>query len=376
MTPEQGLAALLSDLAAGHVDADWLGVVESVPRHLFVPDTIWQVDDSVGRRLVPLHRHQDPQRWLRYVYSDEAIETQVDDGRPAPDGTGWEVTSSSSQPSVMVEMLGMLGIEPGMRVLEIGTGTGWNAALLARRVGASNVTTIEVDPEVGAHARDALDRAGFGRVTVVVADGTDGWAAGAPYDRVIATVGVSVVPWSWVAQTIPGGRLVVPMTNTYHPIGVVAFDVDGERATGRIGVSADFMGLRSQRTERIPAGGGSADDIGVTELHPYEWAGRRDGATGVGIRLGNGIHRHYEPNPDDSGVLWLREPATSSWASVDTHGGPPYAVEQAGGRRLFDEVAQAYRWWVESGSPTVSDWLVTVGPACQTISVAARSSRL
>lgn len=147
MTPEQGLAALLSDLTVlDDNDAAWLRAVASVPRHLFVPDTIWQVDDSAGGRLVPLHRSDDPERWLRHVYSDEAVETQVDDGRPAPDGTGWEVTSSSSQPHLMVGMLNTLDVEPGMRVLEIGTGTGWNAALLAERVGASNVTTIEIDP--------------------------------------------------------------------------------------------------------------------------------------------------------------------------------------------------------------------------------------
>jgi protein-L-isoaspartate(D-aspartate) O-methyltransferase len=346
-----------------------LKAVEAVPRHLFVPDTIWQVDDSLGGRLVPLRRDEFPDRWLRHVYGDEAVETQVDDGRPAADGTGWEVTSSSSQPSVMVQMLRALDIEPGMRVLEIGTGTGWNAALLAQRVGASNVTTIEIDPGVAAHARAVLDRTGFGQVTSVVGDGTDGWAAGAPYDRVIATAGASSVPWAWAAQTVRGGRLVVPVTNTYQPLGIVAFDVDGQRATGRIGRPADFMGLRSQRTQRVPGGGGRADQVGTTDLHPYEWAGRRNGATGVGIRLGNGIHRTYEPITDDSGVLWLRDPVNDSWASVDTGVGPPYAVEQAGGRRLFDEVAAAYRWWVDAGSPAVSDWLVTVAPAGQAISI-------
>lgn len=210
----------------------------------------------------------------------------------------------------------------------------------------------------------------------MVGDGTVGWAAGAPYDRVIATAGASTVPWAWVAQTAPGGRLVVPMTNTYQPLGVVAFDVGEWCATGRIGAPADFMGLRSQRTPRVRSGGGNADVTGSTDLHPYEWAGRRDGATGVGIRLGDGIHKKYVPITSTSGVLWLRGPASSSWAWVDCSGNPPYAVEQAGARRLFDEVADAYGWWVDSGSPTVSDWRVTVGPDGQTISVESRTSGL
>ncbi len=100
MTPDPGLSRLPSDLT---IAPEWRPAFESVPRHLFVPDTIWQVDPSAGGRVVPLNRTDNPDRWMSYVYSDEAIETQVDDGNPAEDGTGWEVTSSSSQPSVVAE---------------------------------------------------------------------------------------------------------------------------------------------------------------------------------------------------------------------------------------------------------------------------------
>lgn len=369
MTPEQGLSILLSDLT---IDPAWRPSFESVPRHLFVPDTIWQLDRSAGGRLTPLRRSEEPDRWLRYVYSDEAVETQVDDGHPAEDGSGWEVTSSSSQPSVVAEMLRTLNLEPGMRVLEIGTGTGWNAALLADRVGAENVTTIEIDTQVAVRARAMLDRAGFEKVTTIVGDGSDGWVSGAPYDRLIATAGATTVPAVWLGQTITGGRFVVPMNNTFQSLGIVTFDVagDGSSATGRIGGPATFMGLRSQRTPRVQGKLGSRPDVvEFTDLHPYRWAGNRAVATAIGIRLGDGIHMHYAPVTEETGVVWLRDPDSGSWATVDTRGGSPYDVEQAGLRRLMDEVGAAYRWWLDAGSPQLADWTVTVTAAGQTIGI-------
>lgn len=94
-------------------------------------------------------------------------------------------------------------------MLELGTGTGWNAALLARRAGAGRVVSVEADPESAASARARLDAA-VARVEVVVADGGDGWSAGAPYKRVVSTYAVERVPWSWVAQARPGERIVTP----------------------------------------------------------------------------------------------------------------------------------------------------------------------
>ncbi|MGW7657721.1 methyltransferase domain-containing protein, partial [Streptomyces tendae] len=101
---------------------------EAVPRHEFVPGTVWVVDGGVYR---PLRREDDPDRWARMVYDPaQAIATQVDDGTPAPVG-GDVPTSSISAPAAVVTMLAELGLRPGHRVLEIGAGTGYNAALLA-----------------------------------------------------------------------------------------------------------------------------------------------------------------------------------------------------------------------------------------------------
>lgn len=147
VTPDEARGRLVAELAgSGAFDDGWREAFERVPRHLFIPDTVWRLNGS-GRRLVPLCHRVDPGRWLALAYADAPLDTQVDDGHPGAGG-GVEVTSSASRPSAVAGMLGALALGPGMRVLEIGTGTGWKAALLANRVGAGNVVTIEVDPDV------------------------------------------------------------------------------------------------------------------------------------------------------------------------------------------------------------------------------------
>lgn len=117
MTPDEARARLVAALAgSGALDEGWRVAFERVPRHLFIPDMVWRLNGS-GRRLVALHRGQDPGRWLELAYSDAPVDTQVDDGYPDADG-GVEVTSSTSRPSMVARMLGALAPEPGMRVVE------------------------------------------------------------------------------------------------------------------------------------------------------------------------------------------------------------------------------------------------------------------
>ena len=123
------------------------------------------------------------------VYRDDAIPTKFD--------TAGFPVSSSSQPAIMAEMLEQLALEPGMRVLEIGAGSGYNAALLAEIVGPSGrVTTIDVDAQVARGARAALRKSDY-QAKVVVGDGRAGFAEEAPYDRIIVTASSATVPKPW-----------------------------------------------------------------------------------------------------------------------------------------------------------------------------------
>ncbi|WP_245627909.1 methyltransferase domain-containing protein [Actinomadura oligospora] len=227
--------------------------IMAVRREEFIPDEIF-VRGEHGH-LVPLNRKDAPELWQEQVQLDEPVVVQV---RPDPTlppdlcdpatGQGMESTSSSSQPSLMVEMIGMLGLERGMRALEIGTGTGYNAALLAYLLGSDNVVSVEIDEELAAHARSALERAGY-PVRVITGSGKDGYAPAAPYDAVIVTAAAHTVPYAWVEQTRPGGVILVPWAETVHPDGRLARFVvkaDGT-AEGRFIAQAFFMPLRDQR---------------------------------------------------------------------------------------------------------------------------------
>ena len=158
-----------------NMTSQWCAAFGTVPRHVFLPSRSW-VPDEHGE-MVPIDRDQDIKRWMELAYSDIYFVTQVDNGL-----TGWpdngKATSSSSMPSVMLTMLDALDVGDRMRVLEIGTGTGYNAALLSHRLGADRVTTVEVDPGVAATAASSLRIAGH-PVTVVCGDGAMGYAPSA-----------------------------------------------------------------------------------------------------------------------------------------------------------------------------------------------------
>jgi len=189
--------------------------LHAVPRHLFLPG------------LQP-----------EAAYRDEAIVTRRNEaGQPI---------SSSSQPAIMAIMLDQLDLAPGHRVLEVGAGTGYNAALISHIVGPSGeVTSIDIDPELVATAREHLASAGFGNVTVACADGAAGDPDHAPYDRVIATVGVSDLAPAWFEQAGLGARIVVPLDVRGTQVSV-AFERAGPggRWTSRSFAPCGFMRMR------------------------------------------------------------------------------------------------------------------------------------
>jgi protein-L-isoaspartate(D-aspartate) O-methyltransferase len=180
------------------------------------------------------------------VYRDDAIPTKF-----RRDGFA---ISSSSQPAIMAEMLERLELEPGLRVLEVGAGTGYNAALLAQLVGPRGfVTSVDVDAELARGARRAL-REGRHRVRVVVGDGRDGWPAGAPYDRIVVTASAEEVPEAWAEQLVEGGLLELPLR---FDGGAGQFVPTFRRERGRLVsvaiVPGGFMPLRSADDPDAPA---------------------------------------------------------------------------------------------------------------------------
>ncbi|WP_181767722.1 methyltransferase domain-containing protein [Streptomyces albidus (ex Kaewkla and Franco 2022)] len=227
-------ADLLRQIIEGGALADpaWRAAFAEVPRELFVPYYFAPAPDGGQERL--WRDDPDPERrrrWLAGVYDDVPLATRVRDG---------DLVSSSSQPSLMARMLEALCVRDGMSVLEIGAGSGYNAALLAHRLGEARVTTVDLDPDITGSAREHLDAAGY-RPRVVTGDGALGAPAYAPYDRIIATCALSSVPLAWLGQCAPGALVLAPIGT-----GLVTLKVtDGLHATGRfLDTPAFFVPLR------------------------------------------------------------------------------------------------------------------------------------
>jgi protein-L-isoaspartate(D-aspartate) O-methyltransferase len=194
----------------------------SVPREVFIPRVAQE-------------------RGVEAVYEDEAYPTKTD-------GRGLAI-SASSQPFIMAAMLEALRLRPGQRVLEIGAGTGYNAALLSAIVGRrGRVTSVELDPQLAAAAGAAVGSVGH-HANVVVGDGRDGWPPDAPYDGIVATASSLEVPPAFLQQLREGGLLVLPLRLTdalpFRQV-VVTFERVGPRLRSMDVITGGFMRMRDR----------------------------------------------------------------------------------------------------------------------------------
>jgi protein-L-isoaspartate O-methyltransferase len=355
-------------IARTALHSDWLPAYRAVPRDLFVPDRIWPGIPDGTRQNPLVDRATDPHGWFTAVYSDIPLTTQWDDGRHTGDGLGTRPSSSSSQPSMVFTMLADLGVRDGHRVLEIGTGTGWNAGLLSHRLGSDNVVSIECDPEVSRGAAGHLRAAGLSPM-VIVGDGRLGYAGGALYDRVIATCSVGEIPPAWIEQTAPGGLIVAPWGTEYGGEAVVRLTVgeDGT-ASGHFTRSSAFMRLRQQRpdvpphTTYLKGREWPADGVrSMTALSPAEVGGWLEQFV-IGLRM-PGAFWTVERYDGGAYTLWTYGTDGESWASCDYDpDASEYEVVQSGPRRLWDETEAAYNWWLDQGRPGFGRFGLTVGP--------------
>ncbi|MFC9794302.1 methyltransferase domain-containing protein [Streptomyces sp. NPDC127584] len=363
----EGLAAAL--VASGALRSDWLPSYRAVPRALFVPSRVWPGIPEGTAQGPLVDRAVNPRKWFAAVHSDVPLTTQWDDGEHRGDERGATPSSSNSLPSMVFGMLADLGVETGHRVLEIGTGTGWNAALLAHRAGAENVVTVEYDRAVAGQARQNLAEFGEPAPLVVTGDGREGCADRAPYDRVIATASVGEVPTAWIEQTVPGGVIVAPWGPLYGGEAVVRLTVgDDGHARGRFTRSSAFMRIRQQRPDlpeppvyfrgrKWPADG----QRGTTTLSPTAVGGWVEQFV-IGVQVPRAFWR-TERYDDGGYTLWSYGLDGESWASADHEpGAGRFEVVQEGPRRLWDEIEAAYRWWNGRSRPGFDRFGLTVGP--------------
>ncbi|GAA1279827.1 methyltransferase domain-containing protein [Streptomyces javensis] len=361
-----GTAVLAQRLVEdGHLPAAWRDAFTRVDRAAFLPDRVW-IRAADGYESVD--RAVEADRWRELAYSDEAVVTQIED--PPGAASARTPSSSASMPSVVAAMLRALDVRDGQRVLEIGTGTGYNAALLSARLGSEQVTTMEVDPALADRARAALKSAGY-RPTVLTGDGAGGWPTDPPYDRVIATCAVHDVPRAWIEQTAPGGLVVFPWGTALRNGVLIRLTVeqgtDGPVASGPVVGDSAFMWLRAQAPERdVMAMVRGEPGTGSTRLDP-SFLGDDDAWFAVGVLVPR-CRSAVGSGPDGEWTLWLADSASGSWASVDYEpDATDYEVRQHGPRLLWDELEAAHAWWARAGRPARTRFGLTVTSAGQRV---------
>jgi protein-L-isoaspartate(D-aspartate) O-methyltransferase len=241
------------------------------PRHRFLDHVFVFQQRHEGWR--EINTRQPDAHEIDLLYSDRALITRLasgEEGEKVP-------ISSSSQPSLMAEMLEDLRPLPGQRVLEIGAGTGYNAALLAHVVGGGLVHSVDVDRAVLAEAAEHF--AGFTErgVRLHHGDGRVGWPQAAPFDRVIVTAATPDIEPAWLAQSNDGGMLVAPLVLAPGLAMVIRGEVRHGAFFGALTRGAYFMPLR--REEETPGDETATPDGAAEPLksRPAPWAGWFDG---------------------------------------------------------------------------------------------------
>ena len=312
---------------------------------------------------------------LTDVYRDQAITTKEQAGVPV---------SSSSQPGMMVAMLKQLDLRPGLRVLEVGAGTGYNAALLQELVGESGrVTSLEIDPEVADWARTRLVDAGYDRVEVIETDGGAGWAQGAPYDRIELTVGTADVSPAWIDQLALGGLLVVPLWVSTFQISV-AFEKRDGSLVSRSSIACGFMRIRGQMAGAdqyrrlqsnvmIATGGDPNDDLLRKLIAEPPRSENLEGQGWPGFVLFMALHEpsllmmastDTENTGFSGGAFGLADETDGSLCLLST----PFEAEGTatlfsyGGDGARKRLMELFERWRASGSPGAGDVEIEVRP--------------
>lgn len=189
-------------------------------------------DSAVLRSLLTVKRHE-------FVPSAQ-IDNSYDD-RPLPIGYGQTI----SQPYIVAYMTEVLKLQPHFKVLEIGTGSGYQAAILSKIV--KEVYTVEIIPELGNAATDRLKKTGFANVQVKIADGYNGWQEHAPYDAIMVTAAAEYVPPPIIKQLKEGGKMVIPVGSPFMTQMLLLIEKTGNKTKTRSLLPVAFVPLTRKK---------------------------------------------------------------------------------------------------------------------------------
>jgi protein-L-isoaspartate O-methyltransferase len=366
----QPYASRLAD-AVTDQEPDWRQAFAETPRHLLIPHWFANVGYPAGDSGWRLrHGPPDEGAWLRAAYSDQTLVTRVgplhaDHAGPDDEPAG-NLTSSSTYPSLVMRMFRHLGVEDDSAVLDVGTGSGYSCALLTRRLGEGQVTSIDVDPYLVKAAAGRLDAMGM-HPEVINCDARDPLPGS--YDRLVSMVSVRPFPASWLAALKPGGRLVAVIAGT--SVIVVARKTADGYARGRLARDvAMFMSTRSgadyppRLSELLDATRDSEGDVVSQSAYPVA-----NGSWVVQSMLeliAPGIQHHYQQDGDGRRTVRLVHD-DGSWARATAMFTDSPVVHQGGPRRLWDLFEEVRHHWLAHGVFPLHEAEVTVAPdgTCQ-----------
>jgi protein-L-isoaspartate(D-aspartate) O-methyltransferase len=334
----------------------WRAAFEAVPRHLFAPR--FTLPDQVGGPVLDVADSTRREEWLRAAYQSKPLLTDLEEHNIA--------TTSCSAPAVVAIMLESSEITEGQSVLEIGTGTGWTAGLLAHRLGSDAVTSVDIKPACVAAARDRLHALGL-NPTLVAGDGYLGYAPRASYDRTIATASLRRVPPAWLGQVRPGGKILTDLRGSFAGnLALVTVGAD-QSAHGRfLAETVYFMPLRSEHqpfqmlTDLSSRAVNEPGEQRMTGLDPAV-LGERSFKFFAQVAL-PGTEAGPIRVTDGPWYFCLTDPASLSWARVDTGMTADRAVTQGGDRRLWEELEAAHDLWQHLDQPRPEDFTITITP--------------
>lgn len=365
-------AKFMDDLAStGAVKDDrWLTAFRDIPRGIFVPHYFIQTSDRSGWVLLESPSSQ----WATGVYSNQPLITQLggDDTLTETARQGQPVngvsTSSSSAPTLMALMLDALNVHDGHKILEIGTGTGYNTALLCHRVGAAQVSSIDIDPGIISNARHRLAMLGY-QPHLAIHDGEAGYQAQAPFDRIIATVALPRLPQEWIDQTRIGGTILLPLDRR-NCGGLLAKLTVAPGGIGHGRFLPDFGGFMPLRQltrhdaaqhafRTIEDNQGDtrrtslSTEVITHEDSPFEFF------AALTLPGGGWDHLSFTPSNGDPPETWLAQ-GDGSWACHTTTPEGIHTVRQGGHARLWDQVETAHQQWRQIGRPTRDRFGLTI----------------
>lgn len=352
-----------------------LGLVYGAFDFVITPQGEWVfLEVNPGGQYGWLTRDASDPTWRDKIYSNRALFTKTGQATGSW-GTAVVGLSSTSKPGLMTRMLEALDVHDGHDVLEIGTGTGYNAALLAHRLGDTHVFSVDVDHDLVESARQRLDAIGY-RPILVVADGAQGLHEHAPFDRIIATCSVPAIPQAWLDQTRVGGLILADLKPSVHAGNLVLLQRHRDRAEGRFDRSwAGFMALRSEDT--WPATPTDAGEPVVRDRHdavvrtsdldtlrPWDnlvaWF-----LAQLSVPSEIGYGHTLDEQTDRPADVFLTT-SEGSWCEISERAGnDTRQVHESGPTPLWRAVENAHSLWHELGQPGWDRFGLTVTPEHQ-----------